>query len=323
MTSEEARFVAENRQAIETEENDPANRITPTIGRRWRHLLIRSIAERLAEVEREMKAEATARHRVRSDVWTPRSDYLTTRVTGAGGVIDLGPKYAAIVVTPALRERALSIADAFFPAIEARGFSIQLCENVTLLSSADVRMKFRLSEVVHRPQRSEPIATGALRITLSKHGYAPGTLSNLTAVDSDGNPIEAQLNSLAVRLRRALLGYEDRQKAVLGSSHAATALAVQRERASWHEWAAKEAAEGECATLQALLRESDRSDTCERIRHYLDRIKAAAGARGIDVSEHSPFGIWFAQVKLSCDLADPLTSRIVEFTAPPAVDTMG
>ncbi|MGS1003082.1 hypothetical protein [Burkholderia glumae] len=323
MTSEEARFVAKNRQAIEGEEHDPANRIAPTIGRCWRHVLIRSIAQRLAEVAREMKAEAAACRRGRRDIWIPRSDYLTTKVTGAGGVIDLGPKYVALVITPASRERALSIADAFFSAMEARGFSTQLCENVTLLSCADVRMKFRLSEVVHRPKRSEPIATGMLRITLSKHDYAPGTLSNLTVVDSDGKLIEAQLNGLAVRLRSALMGYEDRQRAVLIRSHAAKALAVERECASWHEWAAKEAAEGERAKLQALLLESDRSDTCERIRRYLDRVKAFASAQGIDVSERSALGRWISHEKLSCDLADPLTSRIAEFTAPPAFDTMG
>lgn len=207
--------------------------------------------------------------------------------------------------------------------MEARGFSIQLCENVTLLSCADVRMKFRLSEVVHRPQRSQSTATGVLRITLSKHDYVAGTPSNLTAIDSDGNPIEAQLNGLAVRLRTALLGYEDRQTAGLDRTHAARALAVQRECASWHEWAAKEAAEGERAKLQALLLESNHSDTCERIRHYLDRVKVAARARGIDVSEHSALGLWITHEKLSCDLADPLTSRIAEFMAPSVVDPKG
>lgn len=310
----ESDIEAANREVIESDEALPEQRIAPDDGVEWRHRLIRGLAKRLNAVDKQIEVESRPR---KGDAGRPKFDRIAFKVTKPGGLLDMGPAYAAIVVTPTTRQRALSIADAFFVALEARGFKIALRDDCTVLSCKDVVMQFRMSEMAEKFDKGAGSETwralGRLRITLRQHGYDHLGPPDMRARDEPNASLDEQLNELAARLRRAVLGYEEREFARKHDAERARTKELQRQQTAWHEQIASEAAHREKVAIEALFVEADLSEACEQRRRYLERVEAAARCRGMDVSDQSSIGLWLAWARAACDSLDPLSSRVTKF----------
>lgn len=299
---------AANREGIEREEARPTSQIKPTEHDEWRHRLIRALAKRLAEVDRQIAIENEPSRNPHGE---PRFHVVEWKVTKPGRVLDVGPGYAAIVVTPDTRQRALSIADAFFVAMEARGFKVRLTDTHTVIACKDITMQFRLSEMAEKTgsgighDRWSPL--GRLRITMRESSYAG---KEIRARDEADITLEEQLNMLAARLRIALLGFDSREADRKEQARQHTEIMLRIENATWHEKTATEAAQREKAAIDAFFAEADQSDACERRRLYLHRVERLAQDRGIDASATSPMGQWLAWARASCDALDPIFSRV-------------
>lgn len=301
-----------DRRQIEEDEAREESRIVPSDADVFRHKLIRALSKRLLEVDKQI--EEDDRPRRPSETWEPQFPSVSFRIRRPGGVLDMGPGYAAVIVTPRTRYRALSIADAFFIAMEARGFRVTAGNGNTLISWRDVAMRFRLTEVTEKtskgPARGSWIALGRLRITLRSEHYDLSIPNEITAKDNSGSSLEDQLNDLAARLRLTTLGFEDRQRAKKAAERAASAEAITREHRIWHERTATEAAQREKLAVESLFVEADQSEACERRRRYLERVELLARGGGIDVSDTSQLGQWLAWARASCDALDPIFSRV-------------
>lgn len=310
----ESDIEAENREAIESDEALPERQIAPDAGGEWRHRLIKGLAKRLNAVDKQIEVESRPR---KSDEGRPKFGRIAFKVTKPGGLLDMGTTYAAIVVTPATRQRALSIADAFFIALEARGFRIALRDDCTVLSCKDVVMQFRMSEMTEKVDKAGGNeswrALGRLRITLRPHAYDQFGPPDMRARDEANSRIEGQLNDLAGRLRRVVLGYEERALSRNAEAARVRNEEVRRQQAAWHERAASEAAQREKTAIEAMFAEADLYEACERRRRYLDRVETAARGRGIDVSDRSSIGLWLAWARSACDLVDPIPERLSSF----------
>ncbi|WP_186119555.1 hypothetical protein [Burkholderia gladioli] len=308
----EAVDATKNRELLELDEAKPENRIVPNEGGPWRHPLIKALATQLKEIDRQIVAENDpAKNR---EGW-PTFHPVTLRGTKPGGLLDIGPGFAAVVVTPDLRQRALAIADAFFGAVEARGFKVHIDGNYTIISCKDVIRQFRLSEITEKAGHN-PLGYDTwtplrrLRITLRK---SPHSSNGERARDEEGISLEDQLNDLVVDLRRAVLGYNDRQ-------HRQRELAWERQEdqrraeiRAWHERMATEAAQREKAAIDAVFVEADQSDMFERRRQYLGRLELAAIERGIATSPGSRLGLWLSWARAACDAQDPMLERLSAF----------
>ncbi|WP_080426334.1 hypothetical protein [Burkholderia ubonensis] len=298
----------EDREGIERNEAHPDNRIVPADGSEWRHSLIRALAKHLVEIDRQIAIENEPRKNPRE---RPAFHPVEFRVTKPGGLLDVGPGYAAVVVSPNVRRRALAIADAFFIAMEDRGFKVHLAGNHTVIACKDIAMQFRLSEMAEktgdRIGRDNWSALGRLRITLRQSLY---TGKEMRARDETDVSLEDQLNTLAARLRVAVLGFEAREKSRAEQARQHAEMMRRIENAAWHERTATEAGQREKIAIDALFAEADQSDACERRRLYLDRVERLAQEQGIDVSEASGIGQWLAWARASCDALDPIFSRV-------------
>ncbi|HHY6929408.1 TPA: hypothetical protein ACV4T7_003335 [Burkholderia ambifaria] len=300
---------AASREGIEREEARPESRIAPTEHGEWSHRLIRALAKRLAEVDRQIAIENEPS---RNPSGEPRFHEVEWRVTKPGRVLDVGPGYAAVVVTPNARQRALSIADAFFIAMEARSFKVRLTDTHTVIACKDIAMQFRLSEIVEKTgsgigyDRWSPL--GRLRITMRESVHSG---KNIRARDEADVALEDQLNSLAARLKIAVLGFDSRQELRKEQAREHAEMMRRIENTTWHERTAMEAAQREKAAIEALSAEADQSDACERRRLYLHRVERLAQERGIDVSATSQIGQWLAWARAACDTLDPIFSRIL------------
>ncbi|TCG04622.1 hypothetical protein BZM27_39685 [Paraburkholderia steynii] len=305
---------AANREVIESDEALPERHITPEPSGEPHHRLIKGLAKRLSAVDKQIEDESRPR---KGEAGRPRFDRIAFKVTKPGGLLDMGADYVAIVVTPATRQRALSIADAFFIALEARGFKISLRDDCTLISCKDVVMQFRMSEMAEKVDKSagneawRPL--GRLRITLRAHRYDGFGAPDMRARDEPTARLEDQLNEFAGRLRRAVLGYEERERARKENAERARIEEIQRQQTAWHEQIASEAAHRENVAIEALFAEADLSEACERRRRYLDRVEAVARGRGMDVSNLSSIGLWLAWARSACDSLDPIRDRLSSF----------
>ncbi|MBU9224709.1 hypothetical protein [Burkholderia multivorans] len=299
-----------SRESIEREEARPETRIAPVEHGQWRHRLIRALAKRLAEVDRQIAIENKPS---RNPYGEPRFHAVEWKVTKPGRVLDVCPGYAAIVVTPDARQRALSIADAFFVAMEARGFKVRLTDTHTVIACKDITMQFRLSEMTEKTgggighDRWSPL--GRLRITMRESSYAG---KEIRARDEADIVLEDQLNTLAARLRIAVLGFDSREEDRKERARQHTEMMCRIENGTWHEKTATEAAQREKGTIDAFFAEADQSDACERRRLYLHRVERLAQDRGVDVSATSQIGQWLAWARASCDAFDPIFSRVSE-----------
>ncbi|KVA75162.1 hypothetical protein [Burkholderia ubonensis] len=298
----------ENRETIEQEEARPQNRILPTEPGEWRHRLIGALAKRLAEVDRQIAIENEPARNLRGQ---PRFHQVEFSVTKPGGVLDVGPGYAAVVVTPNVRRRALSIADAFFVAMEARGFKVRLTDTHTVIACKDIVMQFRLSEMTEKNGNSvgydnwSPL--GRLRITMRQSVYIG---KDIRARDEADIAIEDQLNILAARLRIAVLGFDSRQEFRKEQALQHTEMMRRIEHAAWHDRTATEAAQREKLAVESLFMEADEWEACERRRRYVERVELLARDRGVDVSQASQLGQWLAWARASCDAHDPIFYRV-------------
>ncbi|QTO19580.1 hypothetical protein [Burkholderia seminalis] len=297
-----------SREGIEREEARPASQIKPTEHGEWCHRLIKALAKRLAEVDRQIAIENKPS---RNPFGEPRFHEVEWKVTKPGGILDVGPGYAAVVVTPDSRQRALSIADAFFVAMEARGFKVRLTDTHTVIACKDIAMQFRLSEMTEKTvsgvgyDRQRPLRR--LRITMRESLHVG---KEIRARDEADVTLEERLNMLAARLRIAVLGFDSREEDRQEQARQITEMRRRTENATWHDQTATEAAQRERAAVDALFAEADQSDACERRRLYLHRVERLAQDRGIDVSEASQIGQWLAWARASCDVLDPIFSRV-------------
>lgn len=300
---------AASREAIERQEARPESRIAPAEHGEWRHRLVRALAKRLAEIDKQI--EEDDRPRRSNETWEPRIPRVSFRIRRPGGVLDMGPDYAAVIVTARTRYRALSIADAFFVAMEARGFKVRLTDTHTVIACKDIVMQFRLSEMTEKTGNSvgydnwSPL--GRLRITMRESLHAG---KEIRARDEPEATLEEQLNMLATRLRIAVLGFDSREEDRKEQARQHTEMMRRVENATWHEQTATEAAQREKTAVDALFAEADQSDACERRRLYLQRVERFAQDRGIDVSDTSQLGQWLAWARASCDALDPIFSRV-------------
>ncbi|WP_260441530.1 hypothetical protein [Burkholderia sp. Bp8991] len=298
-----------SRESIECEEARPETRIAPVEHGEWRHRLIRALAKRLAEVDRQIAIENKPS---RNPYGEPRFHAVEWKVTKPGRVLDVGPGYAAVVVTSDARQRALSIADAFFVAMEARGFKVRLTDTHTVIACKDIIMQFRLSEMTEKTgsgighDKWSPL--GRLRITMRESSYAG---KEIRVRDEADVALEDQLNTLAVRLRIAVLGFDARQEFRKEQARQHIELMHRIESAAWHDRFAIEAAQREKLAVESLFAEADQSEACERRRSYLERVELMARDRGIDVSDTSQLGQWLAWARASCDALDPIFSRVL------------
>ncbi|MCC8396324.1 hypothetical protein LJ656_27415 [Paraburkholderia sp. MMS20-SJTR3] len=312
----ESEIQATHRGVIESDEARPERHIAPVADGEWRHRLIKGIAKRLNSIDQQIEVESRPR---KSEAGRPKFDRVAFKVTKPGGLLDMGPAYAAIVVTPATRPRALSIADAFFVALEARGFKITLRDDCTVISCKDVVMQFRMSEMAEKSDKGVGYdgwhALGRLRITLRQHGYDRFGPPDMRARDEADGSLEEQLNELAGRLRRAVFGYEKRELARKADSEWAPREEALRQQKAWHEQMASEAAHREKVAIEAVFAEADLSEALDRRRHYLDRLEGVARERGIDVSGQSSVGLWLAWARAACDSRDPRFARVDSFTS--------
>ena len=223
----------------------------------------------------------------------------------------MGPGYAAVIVTPQTRYRALSIADAFFAAMEARGFKVRLTDTHTVIACKDITMQCRLSEMTEKTasdvgyDRQRPL--GRLRITMRESLHAG---KEIRARDETDIALEEQLNMLAARLRSAVLGFDSREEDRKERARQHTEMMRRIENVAWHDRTATEAAQGEKLAVESLFAEADQSEALERRRWYLERVELLARGRGIDVSDTSQLGQWLAWARASCDALDPIFSRV-------------
>lgn len=297
------------RRQIEEDEAREESRIVPSDADVFRHKLIRALSKRLLEIDKQI--EEDDRPRRPTETWEPRYPSVSFRIRCPGGVLDMGPGYAAVIVTPQTRYRALSIADAFFVAMEARGFKVRLTDTHTVIACKDINMQFRLSEMTEKTgsgighERWRPL--GRLRITMRESLYAG---KEIRARDEADVTLEEQLNMLAARLRIAVLGFDSREEDRREQARQHTEMMRRIENAAWHDRTAAEAAQREKLAVESLLAEADQSDACERRRRYLERVELLARDRGIDVSDTSRLGQWLAWARASCDALDPIFSRV-------------
>ncbi|KWC23713.1 hypothetical protein WL48_31500 [Burkholderia ubonensis] len=299
----------QDRRQIEEDEAREERRIVPSDADVFRHKLIRALSKRLLEIDKQI--EEDDRPRRSTETWEPRFPSVSFRIRRPGGVLDMGLGYAAVIVTPQTRYRALSIADAFFVAMEARGFKVRLTDTHTVIACKDIIMQFRLSEMTEKTgsgighERWSPL--GRLRITMRESLYAG---KEIRARDEADVTLEEQLNMLAARLRIAILGFDSREEDRKEQARQHIEMMRRLENATWHEQTATEAAQREKAAIDAFFAEADQSDACERRRLYLHRVECLAQDRGIDVSATSQIGQWLAWARASCDALDPIFSRV-------------
>lgn len=298
-----------DRRQIEEDEAREESRIVSSNADVFQHKLIRALSKRLLEIDKQI--EEDDRPRRTTENWEPRFPSVSFRIRRPGGVLDMGPGYAAVIATPQTRHRALSIADAFFVAMEARGFKVRLTDMHTVIACKDIAMQFRLSEMTEKTgsgighERWSPL--GRLRITMRESLYAG---KEIRARDEADVTLEEQLNMFAVRLRVAVLGFDSREENRKEQARQHTEMKRRIENAAWHDRTAAEAAQSEKLAVESLFTEADQSDACERRRRYLERVELLARDRGIDVSEASQLGQWLAWARASCDALDPIFSRV-------------
>ncbi|WP_186125754.1 hypothetical protein [Burkholderia gladioli] len=298
---------------IEAEEARPENRVIPNDSGDWKHPLIKAFAKYARQVEKRIAEEEKPR---RSDKWEPRLWALYDE-RKPGGLFDLGGAHAAIIVTPALRHRALSIADAFFIALEGRGFKVKLQDSTTLISYRDIAMMFRLSEMVQKVgsghSRDAWEALGRLRIVLRQARYEPHLIKEIKARDEADVTIESQLNGVLARLRRMIPGFENRELARKNEARKRQERERQFEISRWHDQAAIEAATREKHAVEAMFAEAEQSEAIERKRQYLARLEFVARERGLDTAPDSRLGQWLQWARAACDARDPLIERLNAF----------
>jgi len=226
----------------------------------------------------------------------------------------VGGEFLALVVTPATRQRALSIADGFLTAVEQRGFKVKLEEGKTLISCKDIAVHFRMSEMAKKAREGYSSDTwdalGRLRIILRSATYASAAPSEIKARDEDDKRLEDQLNELLARLRRSIVGYEEREIRRKNAALAAEIAARRQEAHRWHDDIATAAARREKEILDAALAEAQQWEVAERIRRYIDHVEQRGRARGMSTENGSALGEWLVSLRRATEYYDPVDGRL-------------
>ncbi|GAB2886047.1 hypothetical protein GCM10027093_21390 [Paraburkholderia jirisanensis] len=303
-------------QAIDEEELLPANKVTPTTEGDWQHALVRALAKKLQAVDAQLVEEDKPRKAVK---WEPQWDRIKFTVIQAGGLIGVSGDFLSITVTPAVRQRALSIADGFLVAVEARGFKVRIDSGKTIISNRDVIMQLRMSEMAEKTRPGYGIDTwdalGRLRIILRREGCDSGAPSEIKVRDELGRVLESQLNTAIAKLRKAVIGYKDREQSRKIALRRAGEEQLRVQCLRWHETMADEAARAQKRSFDLVLEEADMWEAIERRRRYIDHLEQVARARGFSVAEDSAIGNWLAWARDTCRILDPTDMRLSTLNA--------
>jgi hypothetical protein len=299
------------RQLIDEEEALPENRVQPTADSEWRHKLVRALAKKLDAVDKQIAEEAKPRKQNRGE---PHWDHVTWMITKPGGLIDVGGEFLSLIVSPAIRQRALSIADGFLIAVEQRGFKVRIEEGKTLITCEDVAVHFRMSEMAKNTREGYAHDTwdalGRLRIILRSATYASAAPSEIKARDESDKRLEDQLNDVLARLRRAVVGYEGRDIRRKEAAIDAKIESRRQEHRRWHDEMATIAARREREALDAAIAESERWAIVDRGHRYLVHIESQARERHLSVDSSTAVGQWLERTRAALDMMDPTDARL-------------
>ncbi|WP_213768980.1 hypothetical protein [Caballeronia sp. dw_19] len=292
---------------IDAEESDPANRVVILSDGPYQNLHVKKLAARLKFIDKdiaESKLPPKRGERFR----------LGSIFNGKpGGLIHPGEGYLQILVTPAMRDRALRLADGFIAALSSRGFQIKYEDERSIVHLQDIAVAFRLTEITKKsgPKYDDWIALGQLRVTFRSLSYRSTLPSDIKLLDDPGKPIELQMNAFIGRLRRAVVGYEQR------ALEARQEAAASAER---HRLAVEDAdrLRRERYRMQVLAAEADRWLVTDNYMRYLNHVETIARGRGESIEVGSPIGNWLAWAREACRRADPTSERLKSLLSEPS-----
>jgi hypothetical protein len=294
-------------QQIEVDGKDPTKNVTILIGGELRHPAVKKLVTRLKFIDRDIADGRKPPSRGERIRFRSRFD------REPGGVIKPDNGVLAVIVTPALRDRALAIADALFTALSAHGFSVSFKESRTVLACQDVSASIRIVELTKKegPAYDDPWnAIGRLRIKIQRETYDVPLPNAITVQDDPGRPLEGKLNSLVARLRRAVVGFEARNELRRQKKRREDDERERREQRSRQMALDAEAARREELRVEDLLTESDEWLMVGNRLRYLDHLEAAVHSRGGSTEPGSAAGEWIKWARAALEKMDPTNWRM-------------
>lgn len=261
------------------------------------------IARRKDELSARMKAGGKW-----EAVWEPTHD-----VVREGGVIRPQANMAAVVVTPAVRDRALALLNTVIAQCADRGLSVWLAGGKTLIGRAEYSFVLRMSELAEKKANAPEIRfappgwapTGRLRITLRD-----GPRSDIRIRDEAAKLVEDQVGYLVNYVAKAIADAPERER------RDAEARAAYRSQVAAEEEARKESdrvageirarQERELARQMDLRREAGAWREAADIRAYVLAVQRAAEGSARQGSADE----WAAWANGMADVLDPISFRL-------------
>jgi hypothetical protein len=294
-------------QQIEVDGRDPTKNVLPLIGGELRHPAVKKLVTRLNFIDRDIADGRKPPGR------GERIKFRSQFDREPGGVIKPDNGVLAVIVTPALRDRALTIADALFTALSAHGFSVSFKESRTVLTCQDVAASIRITELTKKegPRYDDPCnALGRLRIKIQRETYDVPLPNTITMQDDPGRPLDAKLSGLVTRLRSAVVGFEARNELRRQKKLREEDERERREQRARQIALDTEAARREKLRVEDLVAESDEWLMVGNRLRYLDHIEATVRSRGASTEPGSAAGEWIKWARAALVKTDPTDRRL-------------
>lgn len=285
--------------------------------RRTRHAL-QKLDEQIADLERRRaeQKERTRRGLPAAILWglfdDPRKE---------GGVIASSPGALSVMVTPAVRDRALAVMSTLIQLLQERNLRIW-APGATLIGRGKYAFVLRLSEIAEKAA-SKRIgatgtinwrATGRLRITLRD-----GPTGDFRVRDEANSSIEHQLRTLVDYVEQAIGRAPELQRqrdlAIQSRLAEAEKLATVRAEAKRVEAERQRLLSEENARRDELMSEMARWHDSQQLRAYVDAVLSHPGI----VQPRSSVDQWARWARRIADEVDPIRERLekLEGLCPP------
>lgn len=224
-----------------------------------------------------------------------------------GGVIVPPGDVISVVVTPAIRRRALSFAGVLIEELIAAGINVWLKDGKTRVGTKAVAFAMRISEVVEkRPGATTPfapdgwVATGRLRATLRE-----GAASEFRIRDEGSGTVESKVADLVAYVKRTVDRAQERAEIYAAQRPAYEAAAKAKEDEARKEAEEKFVRVMEAARAEDLMHESLAWQRAEAIRRYSE----AVSTRSSGDQRVQAWCVWARQV---ADAMDPMQRRLAQ-----------
>lgn len=286
------------------DERTAANASEHQLVRQARLALEKIDAELAAVLRRQEERKELQRRGVRLK---PELSGLYRRDVREGGVIVPPSDVMSVVVTRAIRSRALSFAGALIEELIAAGMSVWLRDGKTRVGTKPVSFAMRISEVVEKRPGATTLfapdgwaATGRLRVTLRE-----GSASEFRIRDEGSGAVESKAADLVAYVKRTVDRAQERAAMYAEQRPAYEATVKAKEDNARKEAEEKFVRVMEAARAEDLLHESLAWQRAEAIRRYAEAV--ASGK-----PEDKRVQAWAAWALQVADAMDPTERRIAQ-----------